>query len=188
MIKNTTRHTLNRARYNISEMETDFQNDEVFSFNLSSFVQAARSITWHMNKQYHTKEGFNAWYEKKVIEMKNNSELQFLIKARNYSEKEGPIPTGATRTNAVSASIVLIGAEQKQDTPITKVANPLLMIEPPKQKTISRWFWDVAEYLDKGPMVYASKFKKAEIIEVCKNILVYLNNLVDECEKMFSNT
>jgi hypothetical protein len=38
MIQNPTRHTLDQAKHHLSEMKETFQDDERFSFNLSSFV------------------------------------------------------------------------------------------------------------------------------------------------------
>lgn len=191
MIQNSTRHTLDRAKHHLSEMKKVFQDDEVFSFNLSSFVEAARSITLHMQKQYGMKEGFgkkdgNEWYGSKVAEMSKQPNLRFLIKARNYSEKEGPIPTGATRSSVFSADLILVNEGSKTETPESEITEALTTLEPPEPKTLGRWFWDVSRYLDKGDKVHAPEFEKSDVIETCDSIIEYLDNLVNECEKKFS--
>jgi hypothetical protein len=172
-------------------MKEAFQDDEDFSSYLSDFVQAARSVTWHMQKQYGKKEGFgkwnsNEWYGNKVDEMEKIPYLRFLIKARDYSEKEGPVPIGATRVTSVTASMLLVNEGSKPDTSISEVIETSPVLEPPEPKTISRWFWDVNGYLDKGDKVHAPKFEKADVIKTCEDISNYLDQLVNECEERFS--
>lgn len=188
MIQNPTRHTIDRAKHHLSEMKNSFQDDEVFSFSFSSFVESARSITLHMQKQYDKKEGFRKWYEIKVIEMKEKPELRFLINARNYSEKEGPIPTGATREISLGLRALINPAKEgsKPEVPVSEITKASPTIEPPKPTTVSRWFWNVISYLDKGDKVYAPEFERNDVIETCEIILEYLDKLVNDCEKRFS--
>jgi hypothetical protein len=172
-------------------MKEAFQKDELFSFNLDSFVSAARSITLHMQKQYGEKEGFgkkvgekwNGWYGSKEDEMKMLPYLRFLIKARNYSEKEGPIPIGATRELSLLTSAYIVDKENPESMIQEDRALPTL--EPPKPNTIGRWFWDVVSYLDKGDKVHAPEFEKKDIIQTCESIVEYLDRLVNECEEKF---
>lgn len=188
MIQNATRHTLTRAKIHLSEMKETFQNDELFASKLSDFVDSARSITFHMQKQYMMKEGFgkkiddkwDGWYGSKEDEMKKTPYLRFLIRARNYSNKEGPIPTGATRE--ISFGITTCVAKSGSDPVALK---ELPKSEPSETKTLDRWFWDVSRYLDKGDKKYASKFEKSSVIETCESVIEYLNKLVDECEAKF---
>ncbi len=171
-------------------MKKSFQDDELFSFNLSSFVEAARSITFHMQKQYGKKEGFgkpngNEWYSAKVAEMSAQPYLRFLIGARNYSEKEGPIPTGATRQIGYSMDVILVTEGSKPETLEKEIADALPVLEPPEPKTLDRWFWDVSRYLDKGDKVHAPEFERSDVIKTCEKIIGYLEELVGDCEAKF---
>jgi len=185
MIQNLTRHTLNRAKNALSEMKQAFQDDEMFSFKISEFVQAARAVTWHMQKQYTDNDKWDGWYGRKEEEMRNEPTLRFLVKARNYSEKEGPLPMGATRAINYGMSLCLVGEGSKPSLPVSETAEPLPALEPPKPKTIARWLWDVASYLDKSDKVYVPEFEKADVIKTCKSIVAYLDGLVNECEERF---
>src|SRR5271157_5852521 len=134
---------------------------------ISSFVQAARSITFHMKKQYGKLEGFQNWYDNlKEPEMRQTPELRFLIKARNYAEKQGPLPTGATRSVGYGMGMILVHEGSKPETvesEITKVVLSSLEppeLQPPEPKTLGRWFWDVTRYLNEGDMIHVPEFER----------------------------
>lgn len=195
MIQNPTRHTLNRAKSHLSKMEEAFQDDEEFSYYLSDFVQAARNVTMHMQKQYTKKEGFgkknektkewDGWYGDKEREMREIPYLRFSKNARDYSEHEAPIPIGATRQVSVTTKAYIVD-RSKPESLLTEISETLPTLEPTEPKTIARWFWDVSSYLDKGDKVHAPKFEKADVIKTCEGILNYLDQLVNECEEKFS--
>ena len=186
MIQNPTRHTLERAKHDISEMKTAFQDDEEFSYALSSFVDAARSVTFHMQKQYQMKEGFGEWYGSKVAEMAKQPSLRFLVKARNHSIHQGPIPTGATREISFGIKANIVKERSKPGSLESEIAEASLALKPPEPKTLDRWFWDVGRYLDKGDKVHAPEFEKNDVVETCENIIEYLDKLVVDCEARFS--
>jgi hypothetical protein len=186
MIQNPTRHTLERAKHDLSEMETAFQDDEEFSYALSSFVDAARSVTFHMQKQYQMKEVFGEWYGSKVAEMAKQPYLRFLVKARNHSIHQGPIPTGATRGLGYSMDVIIVKDGSEPETLESEIAEASPVLEPPVSKTLARWFWDVSRYLDKGDKVHAPEFEKKDVVETCENIIEYLDKLVVDCEAKFS--
>jgi len=188
MIQNPTRHTLEKAKHDLSEMEKAFQNDVMFTYYLTSFVQAARSITWHMQKQYSKKEGFgecidkkwSGWYGSKVAEMRGKSELKFLVDARNFSEKEGPIPTGKTREIRIGMQANVIETESKPKALENGTMELLPTFEPSTAKTVNRWFLSENDNID------APKFERRAVIETCENIIKYFDELVSECEAKFS--
>ena len=192
MIKNPTKHTLDRAKNHLSRMKETIQDDEVFSFYLSDFVQAARSITWHMQKQYGKEDGFgkkngdswDGWYGNKEAEMGKIPYLRFLNKTRSFSEKEGPIPTGATREISYSLSAYIVEEGQTAEELLAETIEffPAIPSEP---KTIERFFCDVSSYLDKGDKSYISDFEKADVIDTCEIIINFLDKLVNDCEETF---
>jgi hypothetical protein len=175
-------------------MKETLQDEEGFTSYLSDFVQAARSITLHMQKQYVEKEGFgkkngvvwDGWYGYKEAEMRKIPYLRFLIKARNYSEKEGPILIGATRGNSYGLSAIIVKEGQKAEELVSETIEFFPALEPPGPKTIARLFWNVSSYMDKGDKAYALDFEKADVIKTCEYISDYLDKLVNECEEKFS--
>ena len=89
-------------------MRQEFEDDELFAYNLSAFLSAARTITWYMQKQYKHRDGFAQWYCQKQIEMSADPELEYLNDARVEAVHTEPVATGTTRvaTATVKAFIV----------------------------------------------------------------------------------
>jgi len=190
--KNPTRHTLERAKYHVSKMKEAFQDDGEFSFNLDGFLEAAREVPWHMKKQYDKEPGFNQWYDEKVAEMQKMPMLRFTIKARNYSTKEGPVPVGATCEISLSTNATIVANGLKTNTNVCVVPtengeNGLKASGKSRIETVNRWFWDVGRYMDKGDKCHVPQFEKGSVLETCENILKYLDELVEECEKEFAS-
>ena len=193
MIQDPTRFSLERAKHDLSEMKTAFRDDEEFSYALSSFVEAARSVTFHMQKQYEIKEGFgkkvgdkwDGWYGIKQAEMGQLLDLKFSKEVRNYSVHQEPIPTGATRSLDLSADIILEKEGSKPETKESEITEVLPTLEPPEPKTLIRWFIYVSRYLVKGDKVHVPEFDKKDVIQTCESIIEYLDNLVNECENKF---
>jgi len=50
------------AKYFLEKMKENISNPDVFRYNLSAFLAAARSITFVLQKEFkNKKEGFNEW-------------------------------------------------------------------------------------------------------------------------------
>jgi hypothetical protein len=64
------------AQYFLKQMKLVYQDDDEFRYNLSAFLSAIRSVTWHMQKQYERVQKFKRWYEAKRSEMKSDTELK----------------------------------------------------------------------------------------------------------------
>ena len=167
-MKNPTRHKIREAEYFLSLMKQAFEDDNAFSYNLSAFLSAARSITWYMQKQYVRRNGFAEWYRQNQIKMSADPELEYLNKVRVEDVHREPVQTGATRQVTVSIDAVLV----KEGTPEAeqaKEAEP----KPPTQsspKTVRRFF---------------PKFGHVDVIEFCENQLTKLTRIVEECENRF---
>ena len=162
-MKNPTRHKLREAEYFLSMMRQSFEDDNKFIFNLSAFLSASRSITWHMQKQYRHVNGFNEWYGKQETRMSQDMELKYLNDARVEDVHKKPVRVGASREAAVSLDVILGSPLAEQ----AKGAKP----EPQAQinvKTVRRFF---------------PKFKNVDVIEFCDKQLAKLTKLVEECDQ-----
>ena len=166
-IENPTRHKLQEAEYFLSKMKQTLEDDNVFYYNLSAFLSAARSITYYMQKQYKHRNGFEEWYSPKRIDMRADPELKYLNNARVEALKTVPVQTGATREKTSS-----IGLTVEKDTPEAEQvkeaeSKPSAQSSP---KTVRRFF---------------PEFKDMDVMEFGEKQLVKLTKVVEECEKRF---
>lgn len=149
-IENPTRHKVQEAEYFLSKMKQTLEDDNVFYYNLSAFLAAARTITLYMQKQYKTgkskkdRKDFDEWYSQKQLKMIADPELKYLIKARDEAIHIETIETGVTRTKTSS-----IGLTVEKGTPETEQvkeaeSKPSAQSSP---RTVRRFFPECKEYL-----------------------------------------
>ena len=104
MIENPTRHKAKEAEFHLLQSKEHYQEDDEFSYFLSAFLSAARSITFYMQKQYGKHSGFPKWYCEEQTRMVADADLKYLNEARVEDVHQKPVHTGATR--AVSFSTI----------------------------------------------------------------------------------
>ena len=172
-IENPTRHKLQEAEYFLSKMKQTLEDDNVFYYNLSAFLAAARTITLYMQKQYKTgkskkdRKDFDEWYCPKQLKMIADPELKYLNKARDEAIHTETIETGATRIKTSS-----LGLTVGKDTPEAEQVNeaeskPSAQSSP---KTVGRFY---------------PEFKNRDVIEFGEKQLAKLTKVVEDCEKRF---
>jgi hypothetical protein len=77
-----TRRKLDEALYFLEELKINIEDDRIFSFNLSAFVTAARSVTLLMKKEFcHTAE-FEDWYVNKQRLIESDNDFKFFNQLR----------------------------------------------------------------------------------------------------------
>ena len=166
-MNNPTRHKLNEAVYFLSMMKkTFYDNSDIFHFNLNAFLTASRSITLYMQKQYKKCSGFSEWYCHEQIELSNEQELQFLLKARNDVIHKEPVHT-TTEFEMFSPGAFITDINDEEE-----ILNKLEQMSKQETKiNIIRRFFEQDD--------------ETEIVEFCENQLNKLTKLVDECETLF---
>ena len=167
-MENPTKHKVREAEHFLSMMKQAFEDDNTFSYNLSAFLSAARSITWYMQKQYAHRNGFAEWYCQNKIKMSADPELKYLRDARNEDIKKVTVPSGVTCELPFTADAIFV----KEGTPVAEQAKGAKP-KPPTQsnpKTIRRFF---------------PKFGQADIIRFSENRLDKLIRIVEECGNRF---
>ena len=99
---------LKHAKYHFNNMKEKVKilTFEEFNFELCSFVEATRNITFAMQKDYANNLKFKEWYIKKQEEMKKDKLLNFFIKKRNLIVKEGD-PGSNIHAFGVESSITI---------------------------------------------------------------------------------
>jgi len=164
--ENPTRHKSREAEHFLSMIKQSFEDDEKFSFNLSAFLSAARSITWYLQKQYAHSNGFTEWYLQNKIKMSADPELKYLNEIRVEDVKREPVKTGTTHAITFGVSVVFGETPSKSEQTKEDESPPIQS----STKIIRRFF---------------PKFGKIDVIEFCENQLKKLNKIVEECEKQF---
>jgi hypothetical protein len=53
---------IREASYYFQQIEKNTNNQEIYEFNLSAFINSARNTTWAMEKEGKNKKGFIEWY------------------------------------------------------------------------------------------------------------------------------
>jgi hypothetical protein len=70
------------------------------SANLNAFLSAARSTTFLLQKEMARVPGFRTWWAKKQDELRQDAAAKFFVDLRNFSQKEGRVPTIGFRADA----------------------------------------------------------------------------------------
>lgn len=145
-----------------------YQDDEKFSYFLSAFLSAVRSITFHMQKQFGKTPGFAEWYCIEQVKMRGDNELDYINEARVEEVHKNPVKTGARRSASTSCDAILVYEWEKD-----------LIVEQCDEKTKN------TEAVITTSRRYFLKFKQQEVINFCNQQLQKLLRLVDECEAKF---
>ncbi|MBN2186021.1 MAG: hypothetical protein JW732_01050 [Dehalococcoidia bacterium] len=168
-MENPTKRKVREAEHFLSMMKQTLEDDNTFSYNLSAFLSAARSITLYLQKQYAHRNGFAEWYCTYKIKMPADPELKYLNKARADDIHTEYVQTGITREIKVNLGLLLVKegvsvAEQAKEPEYKPTAKS-------SPRTVRRFF---------------PKFEQVDVIEFCENQLVKLTRIVEKCENRFS--
>jgi hypothetical protein len=87
---NNARDRIAKGRLFIKKaVEIGFTDRDSFRHYIEAAIEAARSVTWLLQKQYNVIAGFGEWYT--IVQEKLNADplSRFLLKQRNFVVKEG---------------------------------------------------------------------------------------------------
>jgi hypothetical protein len=87
----TAKQRFNEAAYFFDGMQANQTNMTVFPYQLSAFLNAFRSITLYLQKQYARESWFSSWYNPKQAEMANDPTLKMLNDKRVESFHHYPV-------------------------------------------------------------------------------------------------
>jgi len=79
------------AGYFCQQMYAHEKHPRIYLFYMSAFLTSARSLTFHLQKQF-KKRDTQKTYEKLRDELLNNNECKYFVELRNHTEKEGYPP------------------------------------------------------------------------------------------------
>lgn len=68
-------------------MELAYADADEFVTKLNACIQAARSVTWVLQKEATHVDGFEKWYAEQQSLMRADARMRWLVGARNVIEK-----------------------------------------------------------------------------------------------------
>lgn len=90
MKHSVARNTLGKARFFLNQAELCETSDrEAFEAYLAAAIVFARSITFHIQKEYRHQPNFENWYSHHEAKMRDDPICKFFIEKRNLIVKEG---------------------------------------------------------------------------------------------------
>lgn len=169
---------LEQAQYHFNNIKIKIESSlfKDFGFELCSFIDAARNITFAMQKESSENKDFCDWYTKKQEEMKNNDIFKFFNRKRIsithcgdpgpdaftfYIELATTIPPNETVRINFPRGIISNSDEIKAETLSGKE------VELKVKKLVTPVFREL---------------KNRHVIEVCQEYLTKLQDLIEECE------
>ncbi len=186
-----TRDKLNEAIFCLNLMKaivdglnaTTEQGRDEFRYALNLFLSSARSVTWIMKAEFDKVPGFENWYAGEEAQMRNDETMKFLLNQRNISLKQQPIqPHGNTKatftehlTVSDSWSVIVTYADGTQEKFETQPEPPPLP-KPTEVKIEQSWYFSD---LPEG---------NNEVVTICEEHIMKLEQLVNECEQKFITT
>lgn len=96
-----THQKLKEATYFLGKCAEHYHEPEEFQFNLNAFIQALRNITFMLQSERNTPEGFRAWYASKQAEMGKSDLLRRFVQARNVVVKQSSLKARSTARSGV---------------------------------------------------------------------------------------
>jgi len=116
------------AEYFLEQLKGAQGHYRVFSYNLSAFVSAVRSITFSMQAVMSKYPNFPEWYALHQQVLKEDLLAKYFLNLRNLTQKVGTVPVGHTgmmRDGEIIHLSYFVSVEELKDAPngeVTKLA------------------------------------------------------------------
>lgn len=175
------REKLLEAKYFLECIKERQSDRDVFKYNLSAFLAAARSVTFIMQTEFDKVTGFREWYNEKQSNMRNDETMRLLNDKRRITIHTQPIqprahvniniPVYGTASSNISMVITRAdGTIERRETEPT-----LPLPAPAKTDVTMEWRW----YFDELP--------EKDVVTLCGEHIIKLETLVAECESQFTS-
>jgi hypothetical protein len=179
-----TRQKLREARFflnkiqehrydNLAEQFSDPTAAETFSYYLSAFVSAARSVTWIMRSEYGRLPDWETWWRDQAPAAPVEKLLHIFTNLRNRSQKAEPLRLGHYLRLAGDA-----GPPVERDPKLPKMHVAITPVGDENEKPIFEgellaFTWTVDD------------FDGADLLDSCRTYLEELEKLAASCETRF---
>lgn len=173
------RDKLNEAKYFLDRLSDLRAERDPFRYNLSAFLASARSVTWMMQKEYSTVDGFREWYEQKQAIMHADTEMKFLDDQRDKTVHMETLHPRAHVSLSIhdavritdSVTIVLTHADGSREVRESPPSPPPPVEKPEPAEVDWRWYFE--------------RFPERDIVHLCREYWQKLEAIVVECEALF---
>ncbi len=183
-----TMYKLNEAKFFWKKMNEEYKSDPVFTYYLSAFISAARSITWVMRSEYVHIDEWETWFDSKDA----TKEEMILLKKMN------DMRIRTTKTNTLHTGTRALFDVKKED--ITDDVKEFMKRLDRKKVTftieVNEDDSSVAKLNNDGVTITGkitnvfrkiSDFPEDDILKVCRVYLDTLEKLVVECDSEFGD-
>lgn len=168
------------TRYFLKQMENNIDDLKLFKYNLSAFLSASRSVTWHLQKEFSGNKNFELWYDIKQLQMSKDPLFVFFKDTRNFVVKECEASIIGHHKASFSLNIGLtdkveLEVKRGNGKTIEKIEVSNSSSNDKKQEKESsidrRWFF--IDYFG----------KEQEVIPLCHEYVKGLEDLLEEAHK-----
>ncbi len=87
------------------EALASYNDPDEFVTKLNALIQALRTVTWVLRKEFGNSEQFNAWYAPWESLMASDNRMRWALTARNTIEEQGDLATHSVAQVRVRASL-----------------------------------------------------------------------------------
>jgi hypothetical protein len=157
----------------------------VFSYNLSAFLTAFRSVPEIMKKEFKKISGFIDWYHVQVDNLKTDKKMNLLHTKRNINIHQNNLQLHAQVNVSItehlhatdSSYAIVIHVDGTREQPDSKPQEPPELPEAPsnspKTEISAQWQW----YFDEIPDI--------DVVTICNECMTIMETMVSECDQRF---
>jgi hypothetical protein len=172
---------LDEAKYFYSKMSSEQEIRDAFTFNLSAFLSATRSILQYALEEAKNKQGGQIWYDNL---MKSSLELRFFKDKRDLNIHEKPIhpkahyilhaETGGYLTSFGSVSMTVYDKDGNIKQQVQSNPNPAIPEITPTKNTNSEPIPNEVKY-------YFDNWTGTEdVLTLCQKCILELENVIND--------
>lgn len=175
---------LNQAGILLSQAQAAQGIPDVFVANLNAFVEAGRSVTFVMQKDFSPQPGFKDWYNRKMEDWKSDSDLKYFKDLRTETVHITPFKTSQRITTTFGPGGFVQGAGSVTIIPVGRV-NEHGMIVPADDKPATVDGKE-AQVQRETTSIYQFEDRPGEnALVLCEQYMKKLEELVSECLHLF---
>lgn len=142
---------IKEAEYFLQLLKEKKSSYQEFSFILSAFASAARSITFSLQASMSHYPNFKEWYEPRQKQLKENSLAKYFVDLRNYMQKVGGAPVahaGTLKDGVKNYHTLFFPINDLKDTPSGDVVELAQELFKNILIIIKQCYKDYAVYVD----------------------------------------
>lgn len=177
-----TNSKLNEAKFFLEMLQINNEKYPEFDYYLNAYFVSARAVLWIMKAEYSKIEGWKQWYDNKTPEAKVQVMLKNIVQARNRSLKQNPLKTRKYITLELGDG-EFVDIKEK----MRKFSGKKVELEIQAVKNKKRVVEETDSTLHMVGKININntikEFKNNDILEICKNYINWLEEIVEECEK-----